>query len=436
MVIRKSTFALQQRFKESILTQNIAANYLSAAYLALLNLFMIPVYLRILGAEQWGIIAVCITLQGCMGLLDSGLGQIMPRDIARTSHDKNELTKTFWLFSGAYGGLALLGFVVGQFFVPYLSNGWLRQSPKVLPELEWTLRLVLLLFLFQFSNNAHLGLFNGIQRQKMANLRQCVFSTLRHITAFLLLTSWKASAYAYLLAFVAMAAIEWICNRYTAIRFLPRNEKPKITLHDYRKLANEVGVIATAILFGMLASQADRIVLSRMVDIIDFGQYVVVANLGLSFLQLQYPLQRAFLPRIASQSNNSSRDFLRLATSIGLLCVIPCLLLIFIAHWLLKTWTGNVQLADVGALPFRLILASVAINSCYAVIYQKFLTQQRGGSIFLINLAMLLLAYPLLFIMTPYWGTTAGGITWLCTTLLQLTLGIVFYLRNKTRAAL
>lgn len=394
---------------------------------------MIPVYLRILGPVQWGIVSVCLTLQGFMTLIDAGLGQIMPRDIARASHDSNSLTKTFLLFSRAYGGLAVIGFGLGQLVVPFLAKGWLQRPAGTTLELVWALRLVLVLFLFQFANNAHTGLFNGTQQQKLANILQCVFATLRHGLALLLLLSWQPTALAYILGFAPVAALEWVSNRYVVQKRLLAVDKVKVFIGfgDYRQLAREVGIMAAAILLGMLVFQSDRIVLSRMLDLSRFGHYVVVANLGANFLQLQYPLQRAFLPHIASQLHDNRRAYIRLALSLGLLCAVPCLLVIMTSHWLLQAWTGNVRLADEGAMALRLILTAVAVNCGYGVIYQKMLTQQAGQVILFINLATLLIAFPLLYFMAPFMGVTAGGMMWLTTSGVQLCLGVLWYQHAK-----
>lgn len=431
----KFPYKLNFFLRESLLAKNITANYVSVGYLAIVNIIMMPIYLHILGAEQWGIVALCLTLQGCMGLIDAGLAQVMPRDIARANSNELQLSKTFMLFSRTYGGLALSGFLIGQGLVTFLGQAWLKSPVKADSQFELALRLVLLLFLFQFANNANLGFFNGTQRQAQANFRQCLFSTARHGLAFLLLTKWEASAISYLIAFVSTAFFEFGSNRYTILKSLPNAKKIKITIQDYKAIASEVGLIAAAILLGMLATQADRIVLPRMVSITDFGHYVIVANVGLNFLQLQYPLQRAFLPRIASASKNSQQEIFRLSIGLGVLCVLPCILLIGASRWLLFVWTHNENLAKIGTLPLQFILAAVAVNSCYAVIYQKMLTQRNGKAILLINISMLFLAYPLLYMTTPYWGIAAGGITWFCISLLQFSLGYIWHLNTKYHGA-
>ncbi|ENF04366.1 wzx domain protein, partial [Escherichia coli P0304777.5] len=36
---------------------------------------MAPVYLKLLGDEQWGMVAACLSLQGILLLLDAGMSQ-------------------------------------------------------------------------------------------------------------------------------------------------------------------------------------------------------------------------------------------------------------------------------------------------------------------------------------------------------------------------
>ena len=56
---------------------------------------------------------------------------------------------------------------------------------------------------------------------------------------------------------------------------------------------------------GVFVSQLDKILLSHYVETQLYGVYVIVAQLGLSFLQLQYPLMKSLLPALSSQGEKS-----------------------------------------------------------------------------------------------------------------------------------
>jgi hypothetical protein len=287
-----------KRASSSQLFQNVFSNYASVVWMGLLSLGLIPVYLRVLGPEQWGIVAICMAIQGFMGLLDAGLGQIMPRDMALASADKARQAHVFALFSRSYMMLGLIGFVVGQLAVPYLIAHWFNNGQGLAEGTEWVLRLVIAQFFFQFSNNAHAGYWNGLQEQKTANLRLCFFGTLKHMGALAMVSLWSPHALSYLLPFTVVAALEWWLNRRSVRQELGDAHGSPLVWHDFQTLAHNAGLLAAGVLVGMVVSQMDRIVLSRTLDAATYGSYVIVANLGLAFMQLQYPLMRAFFPRV------------------------------------------------------------------------------------------------------------------------------------------
>ena len=415
----------------SKLGQNIISNYLSVVWLGGLSLALIPIYLRLLGPAQWGLVAVCMSIQGFMSLLDMGLALIMPRDIARAGTDHHRIARSFVLYSRAYLTLGLLGCVLGQLAVPWLVHSWLHQGSGTVGG-GVVFRLVLLQFAFQFSNNAHIGYWNGVQAQRLANIRQCSFATIKHICAISAVVFVAANATSYLVPFVVGSAVEFAINRWTIRRQVKDVVVGHIGFADYRGLAINSGLLAAGISVGMLISQVDRIFLMRTVDIASFGRYVIVANLGLAFLQLQYPLVRAYFPRIVQSRDRHDMSAMRqLAAGAFVLCILPCLLTAVVAPWVLQTWTHNRLVTQEGAMALRLILCSVAINAVYQLIYQRIISHGSPILVLQINIAVLLTLIPVAYFATSAWGITGGGVTWLAGSLIQLCIGTALARRGN-----
>ena len=408
------------------------ANYLAVAWTGGLSILLIPVYLRVLGQEQWGIVAICMAIQGFMGLLDAGLGQIMPRDMALASGNKARESHVYYLFSRSYMALGLIGFVAGQLSVPYLIAHWFNNGQGLADGTECVLRLVIAQFFFQFSNNAHAGYWNGLQEQKKANLRLCIFGTAKHMGALALVNLWSPYALAYVLPFTVVAALEWLSNRNTIRSGLVDSPPTSLAMEDFLALARNAGLLAAGVLVGMVVSQLDRIVLSRALDAATYGAYVIVANLGLAFMQLQYPLMRAFFPRVVLASAQGAPPKTRmLAAAVLLLCVAPCLLVAAAAPWILVTWLSNPKIAMEGVAPLRLILSAVAVNAVYHLIYQRIVAAGENRVVIRINVIVLTIIAPMLYFTAPVYGTVAGGMAWFLSSVMQLTMGAYWLVLQK-----
>lgn len=418
---------------KSQLGLNVFTNYLAVIWMGGLSILLIPFYLEFLGPQQWGVVAICMALQAFFNLLDVGLSQIMPRDIARVANDPSARFKTFIVYQRAYLVLALCGFIVGQMAIPWLVDHWFSGGRSLSSEDIWAFHLVVLQFLFQFSNNANIGYWNGMQLQVKANLRQCIFGSLKHFGALILVFFWSADAISYLIPFAIISIIEYLSNRLSITTSLKNVKLCHIKWADYKKLGQEAGVLFVGVLIGMLASQMDRIVLSKYVDVTAFGIYAIVANLGLAFLQFQSPLIRAFLPRITQDlAGNNGPSFKWLSIGISLLCILPCLILALLSPWILKFWIGNPEVVSRGAVPLSLFFCAVAFNSIYQLIYQRILVVGHGKWVAIINGLTIVFALPLLLATVSSLGIISGGIYWLAMTFMQVILGLIWF-RFKAR---
>ncbi|EKR1422898.1 oligosaccharide flippase family protein, partial [Salmonella enterica subsp. diarizonae serovar 50:z:z52] len=345
---------------------------------------ILPYYLHILGATQWGIVAICITIQALMLLADMGMAQIMPRDIAKHSFDKNKL---YAIYNGFYKVYLYLAFFISTTIVIlsyYIVYHWLNVAIKY--DTLVCIILLAIQFLFQFPNNANIGFWNGTLQQHKSNIRQCFFFTLRHIIAFTLVYNWP-SAISYQIGFCLVAICESLINSYNIYSELKSYNCKKEYLFSIKKIFSESGALSAAVLIGLLVTQLDRIILSRTLDLTIYGYYILGATLAQYFLQLQYPLLRVFFPRLAINLNK--KTIFALLKCMCLFCVLPCIIMIIIAPYFLKYWLNNYQAAMVALWPLRLILGAIAINSLYNIIYQVLLIKEETKLILFINIISL-----------------------------------------------
>lgn len=426
--------SLHRDISNSKLVRNILTNYLAAVWMGGLSILLIPFYFKQMGEEQWGVIAICMALQGFFNVLDAGLGQIMPRDIARVAKNNALKLKTYRIYSNAYLFLGGVGFIVGQIAVPWLVSQWFEGGKAFDFEDSFAFHLVMLQFFFQFSNNANIGYWNGIEAQALANFRQCGFGSLKQLGAVLSVYFWHASATYYLIPFVLISFIEFLLNRRIIFCQLKSVISHSINWREYLALAHEAGNFFIGIFIGIMASQMDRILLSHYLDTGIFGIYIIVSNLGLAFMQLQYPLVRAFLPKIIQGNHVSQKSSLRkLHYAILFFCVIPCILIALMSPWILSAWIGNSRVVSEGALPFSLIVISVAINSLYQLIYQRILVAGNGSVVIKINFTILLIGLLLILITVEKLGIISGGIYWVVVSVSQLILGIIWMKFNNLK---
>nr|WP_255348137.1 oligosaccharide flippase family protein [Herbaspirillum sp. YR522] len=410
-------------------------NYGGVIWRAALSILLIPFYVHHLAPHEWGLVAICIAVQGFLTLLDAGLSQIIPRDIARASADKDGVARQFAIFSRAYFLLAAAAFCVGQLAVPWLATHWLKLTDGAPEESYASLRLAFLMFFFQFWNTVHIGYWNGMQEQHLANIRQVVFATAKHGAAASLVLFWSPTAQAYLIGFTVLTAMEWVANRTTIRRHLS-GSGAKATLADLMKLTHETGILSVGVLLGLLVSQIDRFILSSMVSVSDYGRYIAVANLGLAFFQFQGPLLAAFYPRLSVELPvGETRSLRHLSIGVALLNVLPCLIAALTAPFFLNLWIHDATIVAVGTLPLQLIFLAIAVNSVYQIFYQQILVHGQGAYVIWTNAANIILVGSFVLLATPHMGIVAGGWGWLLGASIQLLAGVLWTTFFKARCS-
>lgn len=92
--------------------RNILANYVSQIYVTLIGIVMVPMYVRYMGAEAYGLVGFFAMLQAWFQLLDMGLTPTMARETARFNGgatDAQSLRRLLRAMEGIFIGVAVLG---------------------------------------------------------------------------------------------------------------------------------------------------------------------------------------------------------------------------------------------------------------------------------------------------------------------------------------
>lgn len=415
----------------SLTARNAASSFLALAWLSLLSMLTIPIYIRLLGVSEWGLVAACASLQILSNFIDAGFSQIVPRWAAQEAQHPARLRQHVALFRRLYIGLGLAMFGILQASAVYLAHQWFQVPAERADALELAIRIVSFQFLFQFINNLHIGVWHGLQRQVLANARACGFGTLKHAAALLALMASTQQAWVYALAFASVACIEVCANALSVHRMLGNEASSapdgKVALAP---LLKEVSVLSGGILVGLLVSQLDRIILSRTVDVASFGVYTVVATLALAFLQLQAPVTRAFFPLIVRDIQHygqvSMANMKKMLLGTVLCCTLPALTASAFAPLILTLWLHDAEVVTMGTTPLRLLLLAIALNSVYGCIYQVFIAKALSHMVLKINLISLAGAVFLTSLLGFSHGIVLGGIIWIATTATQLGFGIAW----------
>ena len=139
--------------KMSIIKRNIIANFGGKAWIILTSLVCIPLYIRFIGIESYGLVGIFASLQAFSGLLDMGLSTTLNRELARLSmvpdkaREMRNLVRTLEMI---YWGMALLiGIAVFGLSEP-IAHDWVKAENLSPSEVQQALMIMGAVIAFQW----------------------------------------------------------------------------------------------------------------------------------------------------------------------------------------------------------------------------------------------------------------------------------------------
>lgn len=412
--------------------RNIFANYLGSLVVALGPILALPYYLSELGPKQYGLIGFIAMLQATLNLLDAGMSQALVREISvrfniKTQNNNRTATllfsfeRIYWIFSISIGLCIFLA-------ADILVSKWLTLDGLPASLGRDAIYGAAAIFAVQLPGSLYRSILIGTQAQITLNVILISCALLRHIGGVIVITIWP-TLHTYLIWHLSAALLETLFRGAYSWKIIQiKRNQLKWSLIELRAVWKLVAGMSGATLLGALTVQMDKIILSRMVNIEQFGYYTIATTVSLGTLQLINPLMQALLPRIIQIRNNfiALRNLnFKVAGIIALLTVLGAVFFIFTGKLFLNIWliVPHETIEEIYSM-LAVLLAGTALNAFYNIGYANWLAQQKINRILQVNM----ISFGLSIILTPlsiaWLGTIGAAIGWLIINLLGLVLSL------------
>jgi O-antigen/teichoic acid export membrane protein len=185
---------------------------------------------------------------------------------------------------------------------------------------------------------------------------------------------------------------------------------------EMRQVFSLVAGMTGAILMGALTAQMDKIVLSRMLGIEQFGYYAIASSVAMGVLQLIYPVVQAALPRVVQLREEpfALRRFnFKVAGLIALITFLATIIFLLGGRQLLEIWLRNSSAASVIYPPLAILLVGTGLNALYNIGYINWLAKGRTKRVLQVNGIALVFSVSLLPAFVGWQGLPGAAIGWL-----------------------
>ncbi|MDP4207570.1 MAG: oligosaccharide flippase family protein [Bacteroidota bacterium] len=404
------------------LTRNIIANYLGRSWSALLSFILVPFYLKYLGIEAYGLVGFFTSLSGMLGILDFGIGATMNRELARysakegTANKQKDLVRTLELI---YWGIAIIAGIIVFLVASFIANSWLKIQVLSPNSALTAIKFMGVAIALNFPISLYQGGLMGLQRQVLVNIILTFIGTLRGIGAILVL--WLVSptieaffiwqAISSLVGSVAFYISIWICLSKS-------QKKAKFNISILKGIWKYALAISTSSIIGIILSQLDKIILSKMLTLKMFGYYSLAATFASSIWMIIIPYVNALFPRLVqlnelSKTQNLKSLFHHSSQLLSLLLFPIVAIFVCFSHKILLLWTNDPIIAENSYLIVDFLVLGIMLNGTATLPSNCATAFGWPTLVTYTNLIQAIIIVPLIIIMVNWMRGIGASIAWL-----------------------
>lgn len=348
--------------KESIF--NLGALFISKAGGVLVVLFFMPLFLKILGVEQFGVVAVILSMQALLMMLDLGTSTLISRDVAifgKYSVNSFSIWRNSEILLTTFYALVL----------PFAIFACLLGSFGTLSVFS-TVFLVFLFWAMVLQNLSQTVLLST-SSFKTASVIQLIGGLARAGFTILLLKKIDATIAVFISAQLLVAILQLLVTRTICNSIFSEIEKIKTPIKEVIKnCVNLLKRSKSLLLFGLAGAavmQLDKPIIATFISAKEVSTYFLAMTFCMVPVGvLAGPVVQYFQPKIIlslSQFNQKDTEKLILNFILVLLLVTltPSMVLSEYSEYWLRIWLGESNLIAQINLYVKILIFGVTIGT-------------------------------------------------------------------------
>lgn len=393
-------------------SRNTTYNIIGAALPIALALATVPVYLKLVGSDRYGVLAIAWLLLGYFGLFDLGLGRATSQRIAaQRNADPADRAATFWTalcINGVMGGIGALIFWPVSY---YLFGHFFRVDEALRPEVLAAAPLLALAVPIATSTGVLTGALQGRERFLEVNVISVISTTLFQLLP--LAVAWLYGPYLPIVLLSALAAraiallVLWQRCRSDLLRGHPVRPDWKLV----KPLLSYGGWVMLTSIVGPMLVMSDRFLIGAILGAVVVGHYSVIFQLAERITVIPMALTNAMFPRLAlltgEEANRLAADAIRAVMTVMTPIMVGG---IFILDPFLSLWVGAAIAEEVGFVG-KILLIGFWVNSLALVPYARLQATGRPDLVTKVLLAELPVYIPALYFAVTSFGLVGAAVT-------------------------
>lgn len=424
------------------LRANVVANYFGQAIRALIGIAFIPLYIKFLGIEAYGLIAIFAVLLSWLVLLDAGMKPTLAREMARylggahNTESIRDVLRTIEILALAIAVVIALG--------TWAASGWLASewvTARTLPTdvVAQAFAVMGLVTALRFIESIYISSIAGLQRQVLQNAIATVLAIVQAVGAVAVLAWVSPTITAFFLWQGLTALVNVVLLGVLVYRILPSCARAarfsRTAVATIRHFAT--GMLAITFLL-LLLTQVDKIVLSRLLTLEAYGYYALAGVMANAVYMLIIPINAAFLPRFTELATRDDETNLRFvyhqaAQLTTIIAGTAAITLIVFGYRVTRLWTGDDALAAQAAPLLAVLAAGTLTNGLMTIPYALQLAYGWTSLMIRVNIVAVFILIPAILWVVPRYGAIGAAWIWVALNLGYVLIAVPLMHRRLLR---
>ncbi len=399
---------------------DLGANFAGVVWSALMQFVFVPLYLKYLGIEAFGLIGFYLILQAIIQVLDFGLSPTMNREMARYSVQPEKAPEARDLVRTLEAGYWLVGVAIGVVTIalaPLIATHWIRAGSIPVRVIQHTVMLMGVLAVFQWPGSFYQGGLMGLGRQVLFNGLNILFSTLSSAGSFLVLVLVSPTIQAFFLWLIGINALRMLVFAAALWRSLPAADRPsRFDLDRLRSIRRFAAGMTGISVCALILMQQDKLIVSKLFSLKILGYYSLAAMFGGGLSMIVTSVFNTIFPRfsaLAASDENALRDLYYRSTELMAVLIFPlAAVLVLFSTQILKLWTRNTAVAQNAGTIMALLVIGSALNGLLNPSYALQLAYGWTSIGLRINIFLVCVSLPATWLLARHYGPVGAAAVW------------------------
>jgi O-antigen/teichoic acid export membrane protein len=409
----------------SNLTKNIIANGFGRLWGVAANVLFVPLYIRLLGSESYGLVVAYATIVASIQVLDIGLTSMLSRELALrigpgggslSPGSARDLARTVEIISIAIG-ILIGATIVG--IAPIIAEKWFVTQHLSQSNTVSAIRLIGLIVAVQWPGIAFQSGLLGLQSQVQLNIIRIATSTVQSVGAALILWRVAPTIDAYFIWLLVTQLGGTLLLRNAMWRNLRDDSHTRARFRWAMVVAPwrfSLGIAGIALLSSAL-TQSDKIILSKTVPLSEFGTYGVAFTVCNVLSLIAGPVYLAALPQLTAASSLKDETkmhalYFRSSELVALLVFPAWMILAFHSQEIAAIWLGKGEKAAAVARLLPLLSAGSLANALDTMPYGLQIATAWTSLSIMKNIIAVAIVVPALVLSVPHFGSIGAAAVW------------------------